>query len=95
LKAAVHAGNALGSSDLTLYVLKKSVQSGQTTIAATKPIIGTYAAGKSFPFIYDVDIDKSIVWETADYVSFGFLNPTTSTGVWRTPSLSLYFEEEF
>ncbi|WP_316632359.1 hypothetical protein [uncultured Flavobacterium sp.] len=96
LKAAIHAGNALGSSDLTLYVFKRPLQSaGSTTIAASKSIIGTYSGGRSFPFSYGTEINDSVIWNLGDGVTFGFLNPTTSTGIWRTPSLTLYFEEEF
>lgn len=62
LKAAIHAGNALGSSDLTLYVYKRGLQpSSQLKIAASKLIIGTYSGGRSFPFICGTEINDSII----------------------------------
>jgi len=90
LKAVVHSGNALASANVTLYVFKRYFGA-----VATKVLTSTYSGGVSYNFVYGTEIRNDVIFNAGDWVYPGFLNPTTPTGTWRTPSLTLLFEEEF
>ncbi|MWB96770.1 hypothetical protein GON26_20605 [Flavobacterium sp. GA093] len=93
IKAVVHGGNALGTP-VSLKINKRLGSSGFETIASKT--VGPYSNGSTpYVFSYGTDIDSTKIIDAGGSIMITFNNNNVSTGVWRTPSLLIYFEEEF
>ena len=93
IKAVVHGGNALGTP--VLLKISKVVTSTTFDLLASKSV-GTYANSPvGSVFTYGTDIDSTKTIDAGGQVMISFNNNNISTGVWRSPLLTIYFEEEF
>lgn len=81
--------NVLASTDLQMRVYKVNADSTVHTQVASKLI-----SGRINVYTPTTDYDTTATFNCAtENVSIGFLNPTTSTGNWRSASITILFQE--